>query len=92
MAKQKVILACGCTFMDDNDAGTTSDNTYCAQHQAERDAEAEAFRKSFRKDELLAQLRDLESRIYYSQLDGDMEWVAKKMADRAKLKSELAGL
>lgn len=45
-----------------------------------------------RKSSLLAQIKELEGRIYYSQLDGETEWVATKMAQRASLKDELAGL
>jgi hypothetical protein len=55
------------------------------------DAQAQQ-KKQQRKQELLAQLSEVERKIYYSQLDGDATWVSKKMADRAILKTELAGL
>jgi hypothetical protein len=41
---------------------------------------------------ILAEIKELESKIYYSQLDGETEWVATKMAQRASLKAELQGL
>jgi hypothetical protein len=48
--------------------------------------------KAQRKQELLAQLAEIERKIYYSQLDGETAWVESKMAVRAAIKSELAGL
>jgi hypothetical protein len=48
--------------------------------------------KNMKRQTLLGQLAELEKKIYYSQLDGDEVWVAKKMGDRAILKTELASL
>jgi hypothetical protein len=52
----------------------------------------ERQKKQQRKQELLAQLSDIERKIYYSQLDGATAWVESKMAVRAVIKAELAGL
>jgi hypothetical protein len=53
---------------------------------------AELERKNRAKQTLLAELKDLESRIYYSQLDGATEFVASKMEQRAILKAKLVEL
>lgn len=45
-----------------------------------------------RKQQLLGEIQELEKSIYYSQLDGNVEWVNIKLAQRATKKAELAGL
>ena len=48
--------------------------------------------KEQEKSILLAEIRELENKIFYSQLDGDTEWVNIKMAQRATKKAQLASL
>ncbi len=45
-----------------------------------------------RKRSLLSQIKYLEGKIYYSQLDGATEFVNKKMEERLALKEQLRNL
>lgn len=45
-----------------------------------------------RKPQIMAEIKSLEERIYYSELDGETEWANQKKAQRLLLKEELRAL